>query len=75
MLCSVLLQLDINHKPIRTRNKLLITGILKFSRKERVFYFSEKPVGAIPTDLKIDLHPAVEFTHDLKRSARDWTCS
>ena len=68
MLCSVLLQLHIYHKEIQTRNKLLMIGIPKFSGKAGVFYFSEKPVGAIPTDLKIELYPAVEFSHD-------WTCS
>ena len=50
------------------RNKLLMIGILKFPTKAGVFYFSEIPVGAIPTDLKIELYPAVEFSHD-------WTCS
>ena len=50
-------------------------GIPKFPRKARVFYFSEKPVGAIPTKLKIELYPAVELSHDMKRSTRDRTCS
>ena len=75
MLRSVLLQLHIYYMEIQTRNKLLMIGIPKFPRKARVFYFSEKPVGAIPTKLKIELYPAVEFSHDMKRSTRDRTCS
>ena len=57
------------------RNKLLMIGILKFPTKAGVFYFSEIPVGAIPTDLKIELYPAVLLSRDLKRSTRDWMCS